>query len=279
VEVVGPLNETGRNLPTSCGNDDRVNFNRMEAGIYGLRIGTEKSGDEVLFHVVVRSKDTTRNPTLPPSKFADKIALEESIVTWHYPQLTQQDMETSEANREAIFLSAPKELFVFPKFNMDKSVAEVIGGGSRDKNAPAPEYPKENEPLLLLNKNGLVVASDGAVFRVNMKDLQADPGGAVAFPATPRNTWLPFDQAVRSKGPEDEKSFAAWQKAEKEVDKCEERARSNVEASFESLCTSTQKAAEKKKETLEKDLAKTRVARRAASLGKIKPKVEALFKK
>lgn len=281
VELVGPLNESGRNLPVSCGNDDRVSFNRMEAGIYGLRIGTEKSGDEALFHVVVRSKDTTRNPTLVPSKFADKIALEESVVTWHYPQLTQQDMETSEAHREAIFLSAPKELFVFPKFNMDKSVAEVLGGGgnSRDKNAPAPEYPKENEPLLLLNKSGVVMAADGAMFRVNMKDLQADPGGAVVLPAAPRNTWLSFDQAVRARGPEDEKAYVAWQKAEKEVDKCEDRARHNVEATFESLCKPTQKAAEKKKEALEKELAKNRTARRAASLGKIKPKVEALFKK
>lgn len=281
VQLVGPLNDTGRNLPVHCGNDNRIGFNRMEAGIYGLKIGTDKPGDESLFHVVIRSKDTSRNPTLAPSKFADKIALEESVVMWHYPQLTQQDMETSDANREAIFLSAPKELFVFPKFNMDKSVAEVVGAGSgsKDKNAPAPEYPKENEPLLLLNKNGLVVGADGAVFRVNMKDLQADPTGAVVLPAAPRNTWLPFDQAVRAKGPEDEKAYSAWQKAEKDVTSCEDRARNNVEATFESLCSSVQKAADKKKEALEKELSKNRTARRAASLGKIKPRVDGLFKK
>lgn len=281
VELVGPLNESGRDLPTNCGNDNRIGFSRMEAGIYGLRIGTDKAGEEALFHVVVRGKDTTRNPTLPPSKFQDAIALEESVVTWHYPQLTAQDMETSEANREAIFLSAPKELFVFPKFNMDKSVAEVLGGSgsSRDKNAPAPEYPKENEPLLLLQKSGVVMAADGAMFRVNMKDLQADPGGAVALPAAPRNTWLSFDQALRSKGPEDAKAVAAWEKAEKDVDACESRARNNIEATFESLCSSVQKAAEKKKEALEKELAKNRAARRAASLGKVKPRVEGLFKK
>jgi hypothetical protein len=280
VELVGPLNDTGRNLPVNCGNDNRIQYNRMEAGIYGLRVGTATSGEESLFHVVVRSKDTARNPTAAPSKFADKIALEESVVMWHYPQLTQQDMD-NDANREAIFLSAPKELFVFPKFNMDKSVAEIVGSGgsSREKNAPAPEYPKENEPLLLLNKSGLVMAADGAVFRVNMKDIQADPGGAIVLPAAPRNTWLPFEQAVRAKGPEDEKAYAAWQKAEKDVTSCEDRARNNIEATFESLCSSVSKNADKKKEALEKELAKNRTARRAASLTKIKTRVEALFKK
>lgn len=284
VEIVGPLNDTGRNLPTQCGTDDnRLRFNRMEAGLYGLRIGTDKSGDEALYHVVVRSKDTTRNPTQPPSKFADKIALDESVVVWHYPQLTVEDLETSDANREAIFLSAPKELFVFPKFNLDKSVAQIIGdgGSSREKGAPAPEYPKESEPLLLLSSRngGVVMAADGTMYRVNMKDLQADPNGAVTVSGTPRNTYMSFDQAVRAKGPEDEKAYAAWQKAEKDVKTCSDRARNNVEATFESLCSSVQKAADKKKEALEKELTKNRVARRAASLGKVKTRVEGLFKK
>lgn len=280
VELVGPLNESGRDLPIHCGSDGRIGIGRMEAGLYGLRIGTDKSGDETLFHAVVRGKDTTRNPAQPPAKFPDAIALDESVVMWHYPQLQQSDMETNEAVREAVFLSAPKELFVFPKFNMDKSVAEIVGGGfSRDPKAPAPEYPKENEPLLLIQKSGLVVASDGALFRVNMKDLQADPGGAVVLPSRPRNTWLSFDQALRSKGPEDERAIAAWKKAEDAVDDCDDRARHNIEATFQTLCGGFVKAADARKAALEKELAKHREARRTASLAKIKPRVEGLFKK
>ncbi|MBK8251404.1 MAG: hypothetical protein IPK82_01885 [Polyangiaceae bacterium] len=278
IELIGPLNEDGRNLPRKCGSDDRITFSRMEAGIYGLRIGTEKSGEEALYHVIVRGKETTRNPIMVPSKFSDKIGLEQSVITWHYPQLLQQDMETSDANREAIFMSAPKELFVFPKFNMDKSVAEVIGGSNNAKGAPAPEYPKENEPLLMINRNGWVMGIDGAIYRVNMKDLQADPSGAVAIPAAPRNTALSFDQAVKARGPEDAKAYAAWEKANKDADGCYDRARGNVEGTPESICGSFDKAAEKKKEALEKELTKNRVARRAASLNKVKPKVEALFK-
>lgn len=281
VQIVGPLNETGRNIPTNCLNDDRFSWNRMEAGMYGLRIGTKDSGAQVLYHIVVRNKDSARNPTLPPTKFVDAATVDESVVTYHYPQLGEGDLTTSDANREAVFLSAPKPLFVFPKFNMDKSVAEVIGGGrlSGDKNAPAPEYPKENEPLLLLNRNGYVMAADGSLFRVNMKDLQADPGGAIAIPAAPRNLTLSFDEAVRRKGPEDKKAFDAWEKAGKDVDACDARARSSFEGTFESMCSGLQKAEEKKQEALEKELLKNRTARRTASLAKIKPRLETVFGK
>ncbi|MEZ4300455.1 MAG: hypothetical protein R3B70_36255 [Polyangiaceae bacterium] len=277
IELVGPLTEDGRKLPTNCGRDGRVGFGRMEAGIYGLRIGTAESAAEVLYHVVVRGKDTTRNPTQPPSKFPDSIALEESVVMWHYPQLLESDMETSEPNREAVFLSAPKELFVFPKFNMDKSVATAVTGSRSSKEAP--EYPKENEPLLLISKSGIVMGIDGAMFRVNMKDLQADPSGAVQFPAAARNTELSFDAALKARGKEDDAAYKAWQAAGKAEDSCYDRARGSWEGTPESICRAFSTATDKKKEALEKQMAKSRAARRAASFGKIKPKVEALFKK
>jgi len=281
VQLVGPLNETGRNIPTSCFNDDRTTINRMEAGLYGLRVGTAASGAEVLYHIVVRGKDTSRNGVLAPAKFAEEATVDESVISWHYPQLTSNDLETSEANRESISLSAPKAVFVFPKFNMDKSVASVMGAASTssDKGAPTPEYPKENEPLLLLDKSGYVMAADGSMYRVNMKDLGADPGGAVVVPATPRNTALSFDRAVASRGPEDAKAYAAYEKAQKDLQACEGRSRVSVEGTFQSLCGPSEKALDKKKDALEKELTKNRVARRAASLAKIKPRVETLFKK
>jgi hypothetical protein len=284
VQIIGPLTDDGRNIRTSCMNDDRTSFNRMEAGLYGLKIGTDASGAEVLYHVVVRGKDTSRNPVLAPSKSVEQASVDESVLTWHYPQLTQADAENSEANREALFLSAPKALFVFPKFSMDKSVAEILGGAGassndKAKNAPVPEYPKENEPLLLLNKNGYVMAADGSLFRVNLKDLAADPGGAVAVPAAPRNTGLSFERALASKGPEDAKAVAAYEKAQKDLETCESRSSSSVEGTFQSLCGSLEKAVDKKKEALIVEMTKNRTARRAASLAKVKPRVETLFKK
>lgn len=282
VQFVGPLNDTGRNIPTSCLNDDRGSWSRMEAGMYGLRIGTKEPGAQVLYHIVVKNKDSVRNPTLPPTKFVDAATVEESVITWHYPQLTTSDLETSDANRESIFLSAPKALFVFPKFNMDRSVAEVLGGAnvrSSDKKAPPLEYPKENEPLLLLSSNGYVMAADGSLFKVNMKDLQADPGGAVAIPAAPRNLAMSFDGAVAKRGPEDKKAYDAWQKAGKDVNACDARARGSFEGTFETMCSGLAKTEEKKKEALEKELLKNRTARRTASLAKIKPRLETVFKK
>lgn len=283
VQLVGPMTENGRNIPTRCMNDDRASFGRMEAGLYALRIGTEASGQEVLYHIVVRGKDTSRNPVAAPSKFADTIALEESVTSWHFPQLTMSDAEAGDANREALFMAAPKALFVFPKFNMDKSVASIVGAsnGSSDKSKspPAPELPRENEPLLLLDRSGYVMAADGSFFRVNMKDLQADPGGAISVPAAPRNTGLTFERALAGKGPEDAKAVAAYEKAEKAVDTCHDRQNSSVEGGFEGACTGLEKAAERSKDALEKELAKNRIARRSASLGKIKTRLETLFKK
>lgn len=279
VQVVGPLTEDGRNIPTRCLSQERMTYNRLEAGHYALRVGTPASGDEVLYHVLMRGKDTSRNPVFVPTKFAETIALQESVVTFHFPQLLNSDLENSESNRESIFLSSPKAMFVFPKFNMDKSVAQILGGATPiDAKTPL-EYPKENEPLLLLDAQGTVMAADGSMFRVNMKDLQDEPSAAIAVPAAPRNMGMPFDRAFRSAGPEDAKAVAAYQAAQKAEDACHDRQRSSVEGGFESACAGLEKATEKKKETLEKDLLKTRTARRAASLAKIKPRLEGFFKK
>lgn len=278
VLIVGPLTDDGRKSPTHCGSDDRTQWNRMEAGLYGVYIGTEAPNSEVLYHVVMRGKETSRNPVFPPTKFVDAATVDESVITWHFPQLGVSDAENSDANREALFLTSPKPVFVFPKFNMDKSVAQILGGAATN-DAAKNEYPKENEPLLLLNKNGYVMGADGALFQVNMKDLQADPGGNLVIPAAPRNTGLSFERALAAKGPEDAKAVTAYEKAQKATQACYDRQRSSYEGGFENACVGLEKAEQKAKETLEKELAKNRVARRAASLAKVKPRLETLFKK
>jgi hypothetical protein len=141
------------------------------------------------------------------------------------------------------------------------------------------EYPKENEPLLLLDRNGHVMGADGAEFRVTAKDLQADPGGAASVPAAPRNSTLSFEAALAAQGPEDAKAVAAWQKAQKAEQTCHDRQSSSVEGGFENACAGMEKASDKAKETLEKELTKNRLARRAASLAKLKTRLETLFKK
>lgn len=310
VAVLGPLTESGRDIRSSCFNDDRNTYSRMEAGFYGLKIGPEAQG-EVLYHVIIRGKETSRNPIQPPLKFAEQISLEQSVIMWHYPQLDLKDVETSDANREALFLSAPKALFVFPKFNLDKTVASASGHANMDgrtgekdlQGLPAPEFPKENEPLLLLNNSGYVMAADGALFKVNMKDMVADPGGAVALPATARNPTISFSQALAARGPEDAKAIAAYEKAQKDLTACENRINDAANARIDSIkatgywrtqgaqiaaaneaadrqieSTCKPKALVKKQEALWAELAKTRTARRNASVAKTKPRVEALFK-
>lgn len=318
VMLVGPLTETGRDIRRNCFNDDRSTMNRMEAGMYGLKIGTESPGAQVLYHVVVRGKDTSRNPVQAPLKFAEIIDLKESVITWHYPQLNTDDLEKSDPNRESLFLSAPGALFVFPKFNLDKTVADAVGftdiTGNRDEKStntpkdakplPAADYPKENEPLLLLKDNGAVMAADGSVFKVDMKDLAADPGGAIAIPTVARNASISFNRSLELKGPEDAKAIATFEKAQKDFEACQNRINNAASAKIDSIRATgywrTQgsqidavndaadrqiesscrpKDLEKKKEALWAELAKTRTARRTASLAKIKPRLEATIKK
>ena len=273
VQLVGPLNESGRNYPTRCGSGDQFNFGRMEAGTYGLRIGTRASGEEVLYHMVVRGKDTKMNPVMPPTTFPDDATVEESDITYHFPQLSTSQAQ-QDANREPLFLATPKQIYVFPKFNMDSSVAQAIGvTGDKTKL----EYPKENEPMLLV-ANGRVMGADGAQFSVNMKDLQANPGAAIVIPAAPRNNEMSFDAALNMKGPEDAKAIAAYEKVVAAEDACSNRPRSWWEAGADAQCASFYTATDKARAALEVTLAKSRKARRATSLAKLKTRLETIFK-
>ena len=273
VQLVGPLNESGRNYPTRCGSNDQFSMGRMEAGIYGLRIGTEAPSAEVLYHVVVRGKDTKMNPLMPPAKFVTEATVQESDVAYHFPQLSTSEAQ-KDASREPLFLATPKPIFIFPKFNMDSSVAQAIGvTGDKSKL----EYPKENEPMLLV-ANGRVMGADGAQYSVNMKDMQADPGGAIAIPAAPRNNDMAFDAALNMKGPEDAKAIAVYDKVVAAEDACSNRPRSWWEAGADAQCASFYTATDKARAALEVTLAKNRKARRAASLAKLKTRLETLFK-
>lgn len=278
VQFVGPLTADGRKINTQCygGNSgSEITFGRWEAGTYGLRIGTKTSGEEALYHLVVRGKDSTRNPVFVPTKFVDAATLEESVLADHFPQLGSGDHE-SDANRLSLFNAAPAAVFVFPKFNMDKTVAQIISYTGDEKKA---EYPKENEALLLLNDRGRVLAADGAEFSVNMKDLQADPTGAVFVPAAPRDVEIGWDWALRVRSKEDLSAYNAWERAGNATGDCYARPRGWFEVKASVACASFDASEDRAKANLEKTMLKNRTKNRAATLAKIKPRIETLFKK
>lgn len=230
VELIGPVPDNGRNLPSRCIENVPQGFGRLEPGLYVLRVGPQENAASWLYHLVLTSKGATRDPKTMPSKFAENVPLAERVVTGHFPILTMDDVHDSDATREWLFMNAPKQLFVYPKYDLDAKVAHVYGAARRGgyttnsfhPKVGAEAYPKANEPLLLIGR-GQVLAADGSLFNVDMKDLADKPSGAAVLPSASRNPHLTWDHALYARAPEDEKAIAAYEKAKKDYDACEDR--------------------------------------------------------
>lgn len=240
--ILGPIPEDGRNLPSRCIENVPQSFGRMEPGLYVARVSPEENGAAWLYHLVLTSKGTPREPKTLPTKFADNVPFEERVVTGHFPLLTVDDVHDSDATREWLFVNAPKQLFVYPKYDLDDKVARVYGAARRGgyttssfhPKAPAEVFPKANEPLLLLSR-GQVLAADGSIFNVEMKDLTDKPSGALALPSASRNPHLTWDHALYAHAPEDDKLVAAYEKANKDLDACEDRVWNPAEKQIDAI--------------------------------------------
>jgi hypothetical protein len=263
---------------------------------------------------VVRGKGTALDPRTAPAKFPELVPLEQRVVTGHFPLLDDDDAHDSDPTREWLFMTAPKQLFVFPKYDLDGKVAKLYATAKRGgysyssgkspwhPKAPAEAFPKANEPLLLL-ASGQALAADGSIFNVEMKDVTDKPSGAVVIPASARNPHLTWDHAVHARGPEDDKVYQAYEKAVKDYDACNDRVWKPAEKQIEAIRarpwwqqsegqiqqikdaasasvdrTCKPDALEKKKEDTWMELMKSRSARRDAALGRVKVRIEALFK-
>lgn len=84
----------------------------------------------------------------------------------------------------ALFAAAPRDLFVYPRLELDKDLA-------RGQELTSPEIvPSKDEPLLVLDidrgNHARVLAADGLTFDIDRKYLVDQPAGTPALPARPR---------------------------------------------------------------------------------------------
>jgi hypothetical protein len=302
--IDGPIPDSGRDIPGRCLENVPATMGRMEPGLYVARVGPHENASVMQYSLIITGKDTKRDPKTLPSSFAASVPLEQRGLTGHFPLLDREDIYKSDEVREWLFANAPKQLFVFAKYDLDGAVAKAWGadGGDMPKGLPALAYPKANEPLLVI-EGGRVLAADGSIYDVNFKDLADKPSGAVAFPDAARNPQTRWDSARDMKATEDDAVWKSWEKANKDYEACENRINGpanaqidaikarpwwqqsqgmidqindRADAAIEAQCKP--KNLDKKKQDTWLALMNSRTTRRTAQLGRVKGRVADLFK-
>jgi hypothetical protein len=193
-------------------------------GAFDLHLGSWPGKDVATVTLMIFDDSTELSPLdlakLPPEAYGDR------WIARAYPQLNVARVTPhSRASLElaaTVFGTAPRELFVTPKLELDGDLAAATGLG------PKATLPAKGEPLLILgiaSEQATVLAADGLVFRVPTKYLVALPEGAAALPAKPR----PIEPSTKIETvagllPASDKSFAAYNKQREARDKCRERA-------------------------------------------------------
>ncbi len=295
VQVLGPMNKTGRNIPSTCLGRGEGKLHKLEPGVYSFKFGAKRG--VVKYSFLFRTAKTKLSPLRPSIHIPTQLPLRQRMVTQHYPQLSKKFLRSTKT-LQGLFGSAPKGLYLFPSFNLDKASAKPIPSQHETV-----AYPKKNEPLLLF-ANRWVVATDGSVFEVSRYSyLVTRPDGPISLPRAPRNSELSFSAALRNRGPEDERAIGALNRAARKEERCVERVRApfhrrvksleqrawsrgrdkRIQALKEQANTKAFRACGteglvKKREQLRQRLITTQTKRRAARLKKLRPRLQHLFR-
>jgi len=311
IQIVGPLTPDRRNLQATCWNEkdlmtQRHAFPRLEPGTYALFFGSEERRAPVA-NVILAGDKSTKDPLALAPAVPDTLAVAERDVLLYFPFLTSDALLDSDQLAAGLFAKAPASLFVFARNDLAATKPELVtsssdGGGATwpGASAPAIDYPRKDEPLLLVG-GGWVVTADGLVFHVQPGDLAERPSGPLAFPAAARPAPATFQHHVNVRGGEDDKVGSAWLAAAKKYDDCQFKISAAVVERIQALQREGTDAAARKIEQIQhataakvdaackpaaldkKRLAtwdaliKTRDARRSAALTGAKARLGGLF--
>jgi len=223
--LVGPIPADGRNLPSRCYDDGHAVLARLEAGSYAIKIGTK--GEAATVTMVVRGPKTPRDPAMLAPAIPDQLDHAGRALVNQFPELGEDDVMSSDPLRQKLFLIAPKQLFVFPTYDLDESVAQIHPriGISTDDGLPEHtkfDYPKKNEPLLFIGREQYLSA-DGNVYHILPKDTALEPSGSIQLPATARNSVLGWGSSVNGAGAEDKGQLDAYWKLSHQFDACSQQ--------------------------------------------------------
>ena len=228
--LLGPLPEDNRNIPQQCVSSSKQMT--LEPGTYFVRMGYEKGTNAGFVNYFMHGPDREE---LPETAMFDDIPrglqIKQRQVTNHFPFLDGEKIQENDALRKELFMKAPKQLFVATKLGLDKHTAEAdvvhFSYGSRDEfrtEEPSFEYPKKNEPLLMLNYSGKVLAADGSIYDVQVKDLvPIEKASSIQLPRKVRNPQLYFDHALKMAAESDQELLQRRKRRYKRFNNCADK--------------------------------------------------------
>lgn len=195
-------------------------------GAYAFSLGTENADEELKVTLMIFDESTKWDPlaVVPPQ---GELPLEERYLAPYYPQLDTREATVGKHEQMALhtklFASAPKELFVYSKLDLDKDVARLNSGY-----VDSEIWPKKNEPMLLLginNDHANVLTADGVRYSLKVSHLLPAPDGSVAKASAPRPLKKTVDYGDLTRmAPPSAKSIAdAYGSRMKKYDSCADR--------------------------------------------------------
>jgi hypothetical protein len=218
--LIGPLNKTGRNLPTRCLSYGKLG--RLEPGTYAVKVGLfagyGRRAQPASYTLVLHTPGTKLSPLDPVASIPANLPVEQRVVSRYYPQLSQ-GFYRSTAMVQALFAVAPKQLFVFAGFDFDRDSATFKPVWDYKNQT----YPKKNEPMLLV-ANRWAATADGTLFEVKRYGyLKASPTAPISLPRQARNPHESLRYALKHAGPEDQRAIRGYEGAVKRNRRCGER--------------------------------------------------------
>jgi hypothetical protein len=253
--VEGPIAKDARNLPVRCSKafNNEASLGKLEAGSYAIYGGVEKGAGPTFINYVVSGPNTILEPASAAPTIPDKLPLADRSLLIHFPMLKLEDMTASDDVRALMFQTAPAQLFVFAGRDFDKDSATLVEWNKEDAGplwpttpVPPVDFPKKNEPLLLLG-TGAVLTVDGLVFKVDVKDLVAEKPAALAFPKAARDPQVSEGHAFSSKATEDDSTVSSFRKLADKWDTCRIVASAPIKKELEDLKAQPESDAREKK--------------------------------
>lgn len=190
--LVGPL--TGdRNLESRClgrGVTQVSSQAPLKPGRYAL-LGGHAEGKQAALALVIADRDTRRDPLsfggvaagLPP----EQRSINPYMPFWSAEQDGQ--LRAFAPLVQELLAVAPRELFVFARFDLDGSSLDLDDSVIGERG-----FPRKGEPVLLYGSDRpRALAADGSTYTLKGADLFApEPVGPVFLPAEARNTSYEF---------------------------------------------------------------------------------------
>lgn len=216
----------GRPEGVYCEDDNELKFGNME-GRFAVYVGRSTRTDAGPYTLYAYGEKTERDmfqvaPTVP-----EKLATADRALPHHFPFLGDRhdDHATGDRIRQELFLRAPRQLFVYAKYDHDANSAKPWPSAYA-------RYPKKGEPLLVLQDNGgddlKVLAADAATYLIKRSGISEQPDGAVVVPTVSGVTILDRGRTANEQmtgpwEPEDAAVYAKYEAKDKAFDACADR--------------------------------------------------------